>query len=115
MNTTEIRTGEIRLGTVKYVRLRKRWRWNPRKGITHLVLLIFLLLFVFMAFYYSAVKSQGQALGHLITVEKGDTLWAIARRHYPNTDPRRPITEIQKLNSLKTSQIYAGQTLYLPQ
>ena len=60
MNTTEIRTGEIRLGTVKYVRLRKRWRWNPRKGITNLVLLIFLLLFVFMAFYYSAVKSQGK-------------------------------------------------------
>ena len=41
MNTTELRNGDVRLGTVKYVRLRKRWRWNPRKGITHLVFLVF--------------------------------------------------------------------------
>lgn len=68
-----------------------------------------------MAFYYSAAKSQGQALGRDITVEKGDTLWAIARRYYPNTDPRKPIAEIKELNKLKTSQIYAGQTLQLPQ
>lgn len=114
MNTTEIRTGEIRLGTVKYVRLRKRWRWNPRKGITNLVLLIFLLLFVFMAFYYSAVKSQGQALGRLITVEKGDTLWAIALKYYPQVDPRKTVAEIKRINNMKVSKIYPGQVLRLP-
>lgn len=115
MNTTELRNGDVRLGTVKYVRLRKRWRWNSRKGITHLVFLVFLLCFVLMAFYYSAAKTQGKTPGREITVESGDTLWAIARRHYPNTDPRKPIAEIMELNSLKTSMIYAGQQLRLPE
>ncbi|HHW12124.1 MAG TPA: LysM peptidoglycan-binding domain-containing protein [Firmicutes bacterium] len=115
MNTTETRTGEVRLGTVRYVRLRRRWRWNPRKGLANLVFFIFMLCFILMAFYYSATKSQGQALGREITVEMGDTLWEIASRHYPNTDPRKPIAEIMKLNNMKTSMIYTGQVLRLPQ
>ena len=115
MNTTEIGTGDVRLGTVKYVRIRRRWRWNPRKGFANFVLLIFLLCFVWMVLYYSAVKSQGQALGRVITVENGDTLWEIARRYYPQTDPRKYIAEIKSLNSLQSSRIYVGQTLRLPQ
>lgn len=114
MSTTDIRTGDTTLGRVRYIRLKKRWRWNPRKGLANLVLFMFLLFFILIAFYFSAVKSQGQALGQEIRVEKGETLWEIARRHYPHTDPRKVITEIRSLNSLKTSMIYAGQTLRLP-
>ncbi len=114
MNTTEIRTGDVGLGSVKYVRLKKRWRWNPRKGLTSLVIFFFLFCFIFMAFYYSAVKSQGQALGHEITVEKGETLWAIALEYFPQVDPRNTIAEIKRLNNLKVSMIYPGQRLRLP-
>ncbi|HBR29404.1 MAG TPA: hypothetical protein DD789_08180 [Firmicutes bacterium] len=114
MHTTEIGTTESRLGTVKYVRLRKRWHWNPRKGLVNLVLLMFVLFFLLITFYYSATKSQGQALGQSITVEKGDTLWDIALHYYPQADPRRGVAEIRSLNNLKTAIIYPGQILRLP-
>lgn len=114
MSTTEMRTSEPRLGTVINVRLKKRWRWNPRKGITNLALLLFLFFFIFMAFYYSAAKSQGQAWAREIMVERGDTLWQIALRYYPHTDPRKPVAAIKDLNNLKTSMIYTGQKLRLP-
>ncbi len=114
MHTTEIGTTESRLGTVKYVRLRKRWHWNPRKGLVNLVLLMFVLFFLLITFYYSATKSQGQALDQSITVEQGDTLWDIALHYYPQADPRRGVAEIRSLNNLKTAIIYPGQILRLP-
>ena len=115
MDTTGVKTNATGLGTMKYVRLKKRWRWNPRKGVANLVLFLFILFFLFMFFYYSAGKSQGQAPGREVTVEKGDTLWEIALRHYPNTDPRKPVAAIKDLNNLKTSMIYPGQKLRLPE
>lgn len=114
MDTAGVKVSEPRLGTVKYIRLKKRWRWNPRKGVTNLVLFLFILFFLFMFLYYSAGKSQGQALIREVTVEKGDTLWEIALRYYPNTDPRKPVAAIKDLNNLKISMIYPGQKLRLP-
>ncbi len=46
------------------------------------------------------------------TVVKGDTLWGIARRLLGSG---YRYTEIVKLNGLKTSVIYAGQALRIPQ
>ena len=114
LSTTEVGTTPVSMGTVKYLRLKKRWRWNPRKGLANLVLLMFLLFFILMAFYYTAARSQGQALGREVTVEKGDTLWDLALRYYPHTDPRKGIAQIKNLNNLDTAIIYPGQQLRLP-
>ena len=46
------------------------------------------------------------------TVKRGDTLWGIAKAHLGKG---ARYTEIVKLNGLKTSTIYAGQVLKLPQ
>jgi cbb3-type cytochrome oxidase subunit 3 len=115
VSTTEFKTNGPGLATVKYIRLKKRWRWNPQKGLAHLVLFLFILFFALIFFYYSAGKRQGQAPAREVTVEKGDTLWEIALRYYPHTDPRKPVAAIKNLNNLKTSVIYAGQKLRLPE
>ena len=46
------------------------------------------------------------------TVAHGDTLWAIAKKYLGNGSR---YTEIVKLNGLKSSVIYTGQKLKIPQ
>ena len=46
------------------------------------------------------------------TVVHGDTLWAIAKKYLGNGSR---YTEIVKLNGLKSSVIYTGQKLKIPQ
>lgn len=48
-------------------------------------------------------------------VVAGDTLWSIAREHYPNTDPRAVIYAIQELNVVDPGQLRPGDVLVLPQ
>lgn len=47
-------------------------------------------------------------------VQPGDTLWVIARTHYPEQDPRRMVWEIQQLNGMDNPTIYPNQILKLP-
>jgi LysM repeat protein len=48
-----------------------------------------------------------------IIVHRGDTLWSIARKIEPNSDPRRVIGEIKVHNNLPNSTLAAGQKLKL--
>lgn len=67
------------------------------------------------AIYPTAVtpeKPQEPAAEKVHTVVKGDTLWGIAKQ-YLGSGFR--YTEIVKLNGLKTSVIYSGQKLKIPQ
>ena len=50
-----------------------------------------------------------------IEVKPGETLWSIAAEYGdPDEDIRNTICDIQKLNGLSGSLIYAGQTLTVP-
>lgn len=49
-----------------------------------------------------------------VTVQAGDTLWAIAQRHAPDHDPREVVAVIRELNGLAGVQVQAGQQLLLP-
>ena len=60
-----------------------------------------------------AVSAAGRA-GQRVTVRPGDTLWAIAERVAPGTDPRETVARILELNGLTTSQVRAGTALLLP-
>ena len=74
-----------------------------------------LILFILMAFYFTAGQSQGQSeIGKEIVIEKGDTLWEITLRHFPHTDPRKLVAKIRELNDLQSPTIYPGQRLRLP-
>ena len=49
-----------------------------------------------------------------LVVERGDTLWSVARRHEPAQDPLVTVEEIRKLNDLSGYTIHPGQRLKLP-
>lgn len=49
-----------------------------------------------------------------VTVYSGESLWQIAQRVAPNTDPRDFIDAIMQVNALKSANVSAGQRLVLP-
>ena len=60
-------------------------------------------------------KSQESKYYIEIFVEKGDTLWDIAKRTLPEkTDIRKYIKEIKAVNSLDTALIREGELLKIP-
>jgi nucleoid-associated protein YgaU len=63
----------------------------------------------------SAVSSAPPAAGHVtpsvVTVRSGDTLWSIALRVAPQTDPRAEVSLLQRRNHLSTERLVPGQQL----
>ena len=49
-----------------------------------------------------------------ITVQPGESLWAVARRVAPENDPREVMAQIRRLNALESSALQVGQQLLLP-
>ena len=49
-----------------------------------------------------------------VTVQPGDTLWAVARRVAPERDPRELVAQIRRLNDLPTASLQVGRQLVLP-
>jgi LysM repeat protein len=49
-----------------------------------------------------------------LTVQPGDTLWAIASRVAPKADPRVVVQQIIDRNRLAGASVQAGQVLVLP-
>jgi len=76
---------------------------------------IFLLLF-FTATTFYASHSYGyrEPQYKTVMVKYGDTLWDIAKTNANNSDIRKYIFKIKKLNCLSDSNIYPGITLKLP-
>jgi hypothetical protein len=54
------------------------------------------------------------ATAQRVTVAPGETLWGIAEREAPGTDPRDTVAEILELNHLQSSAVEAGSVLLLP-
>lgn len=50
----------------------------------------------------------------VLTVQPGETLWSIATRIAPKSDPRATIRSIRELNGLSTGAVQAGQRIVLP-
>ena len=49
-----------------------------------------------------------------VTVAPGDSLWSIAEREAPGTDPRDTVEDILRLNHLDSVAVEAGSVLLLP-
>jgi LysM repeat protein len=49
-----------------------------------------------------------------VTVQPGETLWSIAERAAPGTDPRDTVEDILRLNHLDSVAVEAGAVLLLP-
>ncbi|MGD9156119.1 MAG: LysM peptidoglycan-binding domain-containing protein [Bacillota bacterium] len=50
----------------------------------------------------------------LIKVKRGDTLWSIAQKLEPHTDPRLVVQKLKDHNQLITSELEIGQCLEFP-
>lgn len=49
-----------------------------------------------------------------VTVQPGESLWLVAERVVPGSDPREVIAELALLNNLSGATVQAGQTLAIP-
>ena len=62
-----------------------------------------------------ATDSNAPVAVTFVTVEPGQSLWSIAERIAPNTDPREWIRQVMTLNAMQGADVVAGQRLVLPQ
>jgi hypothetical protein len=49
-----------------------------------------------------------------VTVRAGDTLWSVARSHYPGADVQDRVAAIERANHLGGARLSPGQELILP-
>lgn len=49
-----------------------------------------------------------------VVVEQGDSLWAIAERYAPHSDPREVVAELRKANGLDSNLIQPGMVIQVP-
>ncbi|WP_353713446.1 LysM peptidoglycan-binding domain-containing protein [Arthrobacter sp. K5] len=49
-----------------------------------------------------------------VTVQPGESLWAIAGKVDPDRDPRDVIVDIVQLNDLQAGKVMPGQQLFVP-
>ena len=50
-----------------------------------------------------------------VTVEAGQSLWALATRIAPSADPREVVEDILAFNGMSSAEIFPGQQLALPE
>ncbi|GAB3612157.1 LysM peptidoglycan-binding domain-containing protein [Humibacter ginsengisoli] len=61
----------------------------------------------------AGIRSPGASFHHL-TVQPGESLWSIAERVAPRSDPRDVVAAFVDLNGLSSSTIQAGEQLAIP-
>ena len=50
-----------------------------------------------------------------VTVQSGQSLWALAEGLAPAADPRDVISQLMQLNALESPELFAGQELAIPE
>ncbi len=61
----------------------------------------------------SADAPHSPAPASAVAVQPGDSLWTIAVREFPNSDPRDVVGRLRSLNHLSTADLAVGQKLLL--
>ena len=91
-------------------------RLTRRGRAVVLVLLVGLLLAAFTLGRGSESQASSGAprAYSTTTVHQGETLWAVAKRVAPHSDPRAVVQQIRELNKLDSAAVSAGQQLLLP-
>jgi LysM domain len=62
----------------------------------------------------TAAPSPGDAPARHHVVRPGESLWTIAERSYPASDPRQAVYRIEQANHLAGALVEVGQRLVLP-
>jgi Tfp pilus assembly protein FimV len=62
----------------------------------------------------AAGRGSVAATSRTLTVQPGETLWSVAARIAPHSDPRLVVADIESRNHLTGVQLRAGQQLRVP-
>jgi 3-isopropylmalate dehydratase small subunit len=79
-----------------------------------LVLITSLIIFMIISSSFTKVYSENILKFEHVYVEKGDSLWKIASQYNNNLRIDDFIHTIERLNNIKNSEIYPGDTLVIP-
>ncbi len=85
---------------------------NRRRFYMFVIVLTVLMSCVFLAATVNGADTNKTFTN--IKVEKGDTLWDLAKEYNGGGDIRSYIHEIQKVNNLSDSDIFEGDILKMP-
>jgi hypothetical protein len=92
--------------------MKKKYKLKNKKRFFTLIFLLFavMITFIFADITYGYKEKEYK----MVEIKCGDTLWDIADRYRGDTEIRKFLYEIKKVNSLDTSNIYTGDTLKIP-
>lgn len=84
------------------------------RQIRFIILLLLVIFLISFSFNYTISKGDNTEEFETYVVQRGDTLWKIAKNHnYDKIDVREVIYNIQQANEIG-SIIHAGQKLKIP-
>ena len=86
-----------------------------RRG--RVIAVVLVLAAVYAAFGLGRASAGSEAVpqhAHAVTVQPGDSLWSIAVRTMPKSDPRDAVAQLKSLNHLSSSSVVVGEQLQLP-
>lgn len=63
---------------------------------------------------HKASASDSAPKTSVVTIEQGESLWDVAVKVAPDSDPRSTIWTIKQLNGMETSDLSYGQSLIVP-
>ena len=91
------------------------WRLT-RRGVVVLTALVLALGvgLIWLARLSAPQPAAAPPAPHLVTVAPGDTLWSIATRVAPDTDPRAEVAALQQRNGLTSVDLVPGEVLHVP-
>ena len=92
-------------GQYRPIKKMPRWAWA------------ILLLVYIIALYLMFMPGEPTIFSDIYiqhTVSPGETLYSIAREHYPELDWRKVVWELQEVNSID-ALIFPGDTLWIPE
>jgi LysM repeat protein len=74
---------------------------------------VFAALLSLLYLYVSGATSVPERT-NIVHVQVGETLWDVAERNAPHSDPDAVVSRIRELNNLPDSDIVPGQPLVVP-
>jgi LysM repeat protein len=77
------------------------------------VRLVVILAIIAVAVAWGARQSDSAGKPQVYVVRAGDTLWAIAAKHYPG-DPRSAVYKLENANNLGGPTVQPGERLLIP-
>lgn len=109
---TECKNPEEMIRLLRTIRIQRRKRIARLRTITFICIVSTLLLAITV--FATNHKPKTQVSYKTVVIEEGDTLWEYAKKYYPDREIRSAIYELKKINNLKDSTIYEGQTIKVP-